>query len=173
MMARLTAEQRRQRRPSNGRRRNKGPERGLHKLSVQKPFCSPAKYEVLQALEPYGIKVHRCIDVPAMVSVKDFARLMKVELREFENLRYGPMAITLLPMACQANVWVSEAQANWAEYLIERTQRLAVVGGSMNGNNRRWADQHDGKMPRPWVEKSCKEGQDIWQQVKQIKEGNR
>ena len=168
-MARLTAEQRRQgrqRRPSNGRKRSKGPSRGLHRLSVQKPVCSLPRAIVMQALQPYGVRIHGYEESTVEASKKSIARIMAINPRKFDG-------IESLPLAYQADVWVSEAQANWAEYLLERTQKLAVVDGSVNGKNRQWADQHDGEMPKPWVEKSCQEGQAIWRQVKQIKESNR
>lgn len=161
----------------------------VHTFTVQKPFCSPARSVIMSALQPYGVPVLALTESVSKISIKDYAKLAKIELRTFENLKYGPGAVVFLPLAMEARVTVPAQQAQWAEYLLERTMRLAVTGGRINKDNRRWADQHGGNMPTPWdaqegkayarqqerlhrpgqgeawIESSCKEGNDVWQAV--------
>jgi hypothetical protein len=138
-----------------------------HTFTIQKPFCCGPAALVRDALEPYGVKIISLSpDRTTTVSVKNFAQLMRIEFKRFDNLRYGPgMFLMALPLAMQCTVTVRKAQAEWAEYLIERTKRMCVVGGNINSKNRDWANRHDGKMPKPWIEKSCSSGNDLWQQV--------
>lgn len=144
----------------------------VHTFTVQKPFCCGPRQLIMQALEPYGVKIISLgEDQRVNVSVKDYAQIAKIELKRMENLRYGPMAVMWLPMAMQCTVTVRKSQAEWAEYLIERSKRMCVVKGGINSKNRDWANRHDGKMPRPWVEKSCSEGNSIWKQVSDIQKG--
>lgn len=143
-----------------------------HTFTVQKPFCCEPRQLVMQALEPYGVKIISLgEDHQVNISVKDYAQLAKIELKRMENLRYGPMAVMFLPMAMACDVTVRKSQAEWAEYLIERSKRMCVVKGGINSKNRDWANRHDGQMPRPWVEKSCSEGNGIWSQVNDIQRG--
>lgn len=143
----------------------------VHTFTVQKPFCCGPRQLVMQALEPYGVKILSLgPDERVNISVTNYAQLAKIELKRMENLRYGPMAVMWLPMAMQCTVTVKKSQAEWAEYLIERSKRMCVVGGRINSKNRDWANAHDGQMPRPWVEKSCSEGNSLWSQVSSIKQ---
>lgn len=135
-----------------------------HTLTVQKPYCAPARNMVLGLCEEYGVKIFSLSeDRTVNVSIRNWAQIARIELKHMENLRYGPGALLWLPMAIQCQVEVSKAQAGWAEYLIERTMKMCVVGGRINAKNRDWATAHDGQLPRPWVEKNCTEGQAIWQ----------
>lgn len=163
-----------------------------HTLTVRKPFCCPAQKIVHDALQPYGVRVLGFSENGVQLNIRDFARMMKTELRTFENLKYGPAAVMWLPLAIEANVTVAKAQASWAEYLLERTGRLIVVGGRVNEKNRQWADRHNGKMPtpwaddtaqrlraidaqiqvgiaqgQPWIESGCKSGHGVWQAANQ------
>ena len=144
----------------------------VHTFTVQKPFCCGPRQLIIQALQPYGVKIVSLgHDERVNISIKDYAQLAKIELKRMENLRYGPMAVMWLPMAMQCTVTVRKSQAEWAEYLIERSKRMCVVKGGINSKNRDWANRHDGQMPRPWVEKSCSEGNSIWKQVSDIQRG--
>ena len=165
---------------------------GTHTLTVRKPFCCPAHDIIRNALEPYGVKIIRQGETTMQANLRDVARMMKVEFKTFENLKYGPIAIMWLPIAIQSTVTVPKAQAGWAEYLLERTGRLVVVGGRVNSRNREWADRHNGRMPvawqdsqaarimgidkkimaeiergRPWLESGCKAGHGQWGTVNQ------
>lgn len=137
-----------------------------HRFTVQKPFCCPFGDLIERTLTPYGVKIisvsrSRTVNV----SIADYAQMVRIELKTFENLRYGPAALMFLPLAVQCDLVVKKSQAEWAEYLIERSRRMCVVGGRINAKNRDWANQHGGQMPRPWVEKDCSEGNAIWSQV--------
>lgn len=160
---------------------------GYHTFTVQKPFCAPCRDFVYTALEPYGIPVFNYSEKATGLSIKDAAKLWKIELRTFENLKYGPGAATFLPFAQQATFSVPKAQASWAEYLIESTGRLCVTGGRIDAKNRKWGDRRLGKMPtpwdkragvqyaqsriqppengKPWIESSCSAGKKLWQEV--------
>lgn len=160
----------------NTQRRKTSAPQGTHTFTVQKPYCTPARDIIYTALHSYGVRIERYSEGISIISLADAAKLMKIELRQMENLRYGPAAITFLPMSIQAKVTVPARQAGWAEYLMERTGRLAVTGGKVDRRNRGWADQHGGKMPAPWgrplqppgkgeawIEAGCAKGHAAWQ----------
>lgn len=112
---------------------------GSHSFTVQKAYCTPAKAVILQSLNTYGVPVSNYKE-----------RVLGAEVG--------------LPIAQQATFTVPAQQANWAEYLMERTGELAVVGGRIDGRNREWAFSYDGKMPKPWIEPDCAEGHKAWRE---------
>lgn len=142
-------------------------------ITVAKPYCSPARSIITGALEPYGVKIHGIRERVIKVSLSDFARRMKIELKTFENLKFGPGAPFFLPMAVHAKVTVNAGAAAWAEYLLLRTGKLYVPGQYVDPRNQAWAEKHGGTMPpawgegKPWLEASCKEGVDVWQPIKE------
>lgn len=134
-------------------------------LTVAKPFCAPARYIVTATLPKYGVKILSYKERTHFVSVKDFMRRMRIEMRQGENLQYGPFAAPgFLAMAQVAKVKVKRSQAVWAEYLILRTGQLYIQGEYQHPRNQEWAERHGGRMPPawkdgvPWVEASCSEG---------------
>lgn len=142
-------------------------------ITVAKPFCAPARNIITGALQPYSVKIHSIQEHTKLISIRDFARRMKVELRTFENLQYGLAAPGFLPTAIIANVTVNEAAAAWAEYLLLRTGLLYVPGRYADPRNEQWAARHGGQMPpawekgQPWIERTCSEGMQQWQAVKE------
>jgi len=121
-----------------GASRQRGPARtdqGTHNFTVQKAYCTPARAVILQALNTYGVPV--------------------------SNYKEYVKGGTIRPIAQEATFSVPKQQAVWAEYLMERTRRLAVVGGRIDGRNREWAGRYDGRMPVPWMEDGCGEGRSI------------
>ncbi len=166
--------------------------RRLHQFTVQKPFCTPARGLVLTALNPYGVPIHGYRESLRVVSLRNAAKLLGVELRTFENLRYG----MLLPLAIQARFSVPSAQAAWAEGLLWSTGRLVVTGGSF-GSLADWGKRRGGRMPKPWnargswqysqtrqgtlqpppdgqpwIEEGCHEGKEVWRAVLRAAERN-
>lgn len=144
-------------------------------ITVAKPFCSPARDIITAAFAPYGVKVHGIKEHTRLLSLHDFARRMRVELRTHENLKYGPAAAPFfLPMAIIAEVTVNEKAAAWAEYLLLRTGLLYVPGKYVNRRNEEWAAKHGGAMPpawnngQPWIERSCSDGIAQWQEAKAV-----
>lgn len=115
---------------------------GSHKFTVQKAYCSPAKAIIMQLSETYGVKVS---------NYKEHV------------LKMGPLD---LPYAQEATFTVKAGDGvpNWAEYLMERTGKLEVVKGRIDGRNREWAGPYDGKMPKPWIEQECAEGHKAWKE---------
>ena len=73
---------------------------------------------------------------------------MKIEVKTFENLKYGPLAPGFLPMAIRAKFGVPKSRANQAEYWLWRTRRLIVIDGTINERNKVSAIKHNGQMPR-------------------------
>lgn len=122
----------------------------LHHFVVQKPFCAPCRDLLLTALNPYGIPVHNFSERVTKTSIKDLAKRLRIEASTLENVKYGPGFIGYLPMAMECEFDVSAKQASWAEYLIESTNRLIVVSGSVNRKNRQWGNRRNGKMPVAW-----------------------
>lgn len=137
----------------------------VHTFTVQKPYCCPAAPLIRRALETYGVKIINLgADSNVMLDPRDFLTQAKMRSPN-EPWATGLIGTAMLPLAVQCKVTVRKSQAEWAEYLLERTKRLYVIGGRINSKNRDWADRHNGKMPRPWIEKSCSEGNGIWSQV--------
>ena len=153
----------------------------LHTLTVQKPFCAPCRDRLLTAFyieddtgKPrdgdarYGVPLYNLRESVRTVSVPDAAKLWKIELKDRENLKYGPMAVMWLPTAWQATFDVPAQQAKWAEYLCERIG-LAVVRGSVDSTARRNADKYNFKPPPRWdgrdvqIETTCSDGMALWQ----------
>lgn len=130
---------RQRRTPSNDRR----PSAKLHSFTVQKPYCCPCRDIVMTALDTYGIKVY------------DF----------MEHLDYVEFLGGKVPAYHIATFKVSGKQASWAEYLLRRTRRLTIAKGSVDGRNEAWATKWEGKMPKPWIEKSCSDGKEIWRKA--------
>lgn len=149
-------------------------------ITVAKPYCAPARDIVMTALQPYGVKVFGYKERTDFAELRGFLRRMKIEVRTWENLQYGPAAPGFLPMACVADVTISEKQAAWAEYLMLRTGKLYVPGEYVNKRNADWAARHGGQMPtawkdgQPWIEKSCSEGKAAWGPIRNaMKKGKR
>lgn len=145
---------------------------GTRVITVAKPFCAPARDIITGAFQPYGIKMHGYREEVQKVSLQGFARRMKLEMRTFENLKFGPAAVIFLPMAVVAHVTVSEKAAAWAEYVLLRTGKLYVPGEYVNARNEEWASKHGGKMPPAWgegkplIESSCSAGKAAWGPVR-------
>lgn len=150
-----------------------GPE--LQTITVAKPYCTPARYLITAACQKYGIRIYKYSERTKFMAIKDFMRRMQVEIREGENLQYGPWAAPgFLAMAQVAKVTVSQKQAGWAEYILLRTGKLYVPGEYVNPRNQEWAERHKGVMPpawhedKPWVEQGCSEGVDQWRYLRKI-----
>ncbi len=141
-------------------------------ITVAKPFCSPARNIITAAFQPYGIKMYGYREEVKKISLRDFARRMRVEMRTFENLKFGIAAPLFLPMAVWAHVEVSEKAATWAEYVLLRTGKLYVPGRYVNARNEEWASRHGGQMPPAWgegkplIESSCSTGKEVWRPIK-------
>lgn len=142
-------------------------------LHIAKPYCMPSRPIIMKALQPYGVKVYSVHEQVHKISLHDFMRRMRVEVRNWENLKFGPAALMWLPGAWHAEVVVNEAAAAWAEYLLLRTGKLYVPGAYQNPRNQQWAAQHGGQMPpawgkgQPWIERTCSEGMQQWAAVKE------
>ncbi len=141
-------------------------------LNIAKPFCLPARGIIEPLFAKYGVKLYDIKEKTLLISPLDFVRRMKIELRNWENLKFGPAALMWLPMALQAKVTVKTSQARWAEYLMIRTGRLYVPGRYFDQRNQAWAEKHNGNLPpawhdkKPWIERSCKEGVEKWKVLK-------
>jgi hypothetical protein len=152
----------------------------MHTITVQKPFCAPCRDRLLTALyladaphqtggdKRYGVPIYNLRERPVVVSIKDAAKLWRIEMHDQENIKYGFGAIMFLPTAYQASFEVPIQQAKWAQYLCERIG-LAVVSGGLDANARRNADRYNFKPPPRWdgrnvqIETTCSEGVELWQ----------
>lgn len=162
----------------------------LHYFTIEKPYCCPARDIVTATLHPIGIPIFEFREWIEKEALDTFAERMKVEVKTFENLQYGPLAPGFLPMAIRATFAVPKSRANQTEYWIWRTRRLIVIGGEINPRNKISAIRHNGKMPRasdplkgqayarslqgetgshtPMLESSCKQAQALWDQVNKM-----
>lgn len=149
-------------------------------LHMAKPYCMPSRPIITKALQPYGVKIYSIREQVHKISMGDFLRRMRVEVRNWENLKFGPAALVWLPGAWHVEIVVNEAAAAWAEYLLLRTGKLYVRGEYQNPRNQQWAAKHGGHMPpawkdgkAPWIETSCSDGVDAWQQIKAATEAQK
>lgn len=204
MRQRQTADERREQRrnqptrtrptrTNTAQRRETGWNGELHEFVVQKPFCSPCRSNVYTALQPYGVPIFDYEEWEDSVSIAHMAKLWKIELKTFENLKYGPVGLAFLPMAQSAKFKVPANRARWAYYLLRSSGRLAVTGGQQ----REWSnDSAADHLPRAWdmqagvqaavaaeaavlvppgadkawVETNCSKGNEIWKQVQEIRD---
>lgn len=168
---------------------------GTHTFVVQKPFCCPAEAIIRNALEAYGVPLTNYSE--QIVESKDMAKRMQIERRTQENLKYGPVLFEIYKRkAIEATFTVPAAQAFFAEYLMESTGRLIVVGGKVDKRNRQWGEQRDGIMPvasdaakgrmyarsksgikqpdaAAWIEPTCTKQLEIISKAEQAKKGKK
>lgn len=131
-----------------------------HTFLVQKAFCCPPGPIIEQALQTYGVKILKLGQCRVVkMSLAEAVKMNRISTMDPERANLS------LPLAMQCEVTVKQVQAEWAEYLMERTKRLYVVRGNINSKNRDWARAHDGVMPRPWIEKECSEGNQVWRKA--------
>ena len=165
----------------------------LHTFMVEKPFCCPPNELIEAALHPVGIPVFELKSWIENMALDTFAKRMKIEMKTFENLKYGGLAPGYLPMAFRATFKVPKTRANQAEYLMLSTQRLIVIDGMVNHKNEAWAARRGGKMPRasdpqrgrayamrqqdanykymppsPAYESACIQAKELWAQVEKL-----
>lgn len=190
------------RRPTQKRcKRRKQSEQGLHAFKVEKPFCAPCTVAVAELSNKYELPIYGYKESVSQTSIKDFARKMRMELKSFENLKYGPAAIAFLPLACTATFQVPKARARWFEDIINYDGRLQIVEGTIDPKS--YARGKRGKIRYAWkeradyqgsvgaggiksykmagmevgqspqVESNCKKGNAIWKQVDKIVKENR
>ena len=115
-----------------------------HTFTVQKAYCCQPGPIIEQALQTYGVKLLKL--GPCHVVKMSMAEALKMNRISTLDPEKANLA---LPLAMQCTVTVKQVQAEWAEYLMERTKRLYVVKGNINSKNRDWASAHNGVMPRP------------------------
>lgn len=166
----------------------------LHTFTVEKPFCCPPDQIIMAALHPVGIPIFNMKSWVESTAIETMAKRMKIEVKTFENLKFGPLAPGFLPMAFRATFSVPKTRANHAEYLLLSTQRLIVINGSVNAKNEKWAAQRNGRMPRasdpargeayalraqaengklssprqPAYESTCDQAKELWAQVDKL-----
>lgn len=141
-------------------------------LTFAKPYCAPARGIIEPVLAKYGVKVYAYSEGLRMANpLTLLAKESKLDPRAFDDMAASfPLQ---LPTAQVAKVTVSEKAAAWAEYLLLRTNQVYRVGRYINKRNEAWAARHGGQMPpawhegKPWIERTCSEGVNAWQQVKE------
>lgn len=169
----------------------------LHEFTVTKPFCAPCRSTLQQLSDKFEIPLYEYREGVSVLSVKNLAKRLRIELRTFENLKYGPMAPGFLPMANWARFKVPLARARWFEDIINYDGRLLVQRGSLDAGSyargQRGAIRHawkelpgyDGPIgsggirsqkvlgmtlgEKPPIEKSCTAGKGLWEQVDKIR----
>lgn len=137
-------------------------------LTFAKPWCTPSRGIIEPVLRKYGVKVYGFSEAPRMANP---LMVLKMTSKIPGDLRF--VTPNALPIAQIAKITVSKEAAAWAEYLLLRTGKLHRIGGYINRRNQQWAAKYNGQMPpawdngTPWIETSCNDGIDAWQQVKQ------
>lgn len=117
--------------------------RGLHQFTVQKPYCTPSRAIVMNALQPYAIPVYGFSETVNRAKVKDLVEIKKLNGQEPD---YGDV-----PLSQSASFAVPSTMAGWAEDLLVSTGRLAVTKGHVPGRGvDGWAKGRGGNMPTPW-----------------------
>ncbi len=198
---RTTAADRRQKRTSRTRatpeeRRDAGRvskwDGTLHMFEVQKPLCAPCRSRVYGALYKYAVPIFRYEEWTARMSIREAATLWKIELKTFENLKYGPVFFGFVGTSQCARFYVPDTQARWAFRLL-RSNLLAVTkGGKDLKTGKSWRNDAFGEMPiawnaetairhavnreltppgegQAWVESNC-EDKEVWEQIRKIRE---
>lgn len=126
-------------------------DQGVHEFTIQKPYCSPARGYLLTAFEPYNIPMLDYHEEVKKANLLAIPRLMMMPTEEHES--YGAMIERMaFPKAQEATFTVPAQAAEWAEYLIERTQRFVIIRGVVNAKNQEYGRRHGGLMPRAWGE---------------------
>lgn len=98
---------------------------GTELIRVAKPWCTPARPVALSALQPYHVAI------------------LSFDERIVRDLDGNNLFI-------EASIRVKREQAEWAEYLLLRTNRFQLVSRPINPKNKRWAARYAGRMPTPW-----------------------
>lgn len=152
-------------------------------ITVQKPYCAPARQQILTALQPRGVIVaDNDIDERMMAtSPKDIAQRMKIEFRTLENIKYAGVGLaTYLPYAIQADVRVRTSQAKWAEYCLAASGNFVILRG-VDRKSAKAGYRRNGNLPtttngketiayvqaktgtlRPQIEPGCSKGLKAW-----------
>jgi len=174
-------------------RRESGWNGELHKFTVQKPYCTPCRSHVYTALQPFGVPIFDYEERTENISIMHMAEVWKIELRTFENLKYGPIGLTFLPMAQAASFSVPANRARWVYYLLRSSGRVAVTGGKRSewDNDARGAklptawDKRAGVQAamaaemkvlvppgenKAWIESSCTDGNEMWKMVQKVRD---
>ena len=105
-------------------------------IRVAKPWCTPARDAVYNALQTYGIHILSYSE--DVVTVDGERKTYNQALRD----RDGAFI--------EAQVEVRTTQAEWAEYLLLRTRKFRLMSTPINPKNAAWAAKHNG-MPVPWT----------------------
>lgn len=143
-------------------------------LTFAKPWCTPSRGIIEPVLQKYGVKVYGFSEAPKMANP-----LMVLRMSSKIPGDGGIKMPQALPIAQVAKITVSKDAAGWAEYLLLRTGKLHRVGGYINRRNEQWATRHGGQMPpawnngTPWIESSCSNGVEAWQEVKEVAQNAR
>lgn len=162
------------------------PKRMYTEIVVQKPYCAPARGKILTALQPRGVIVgpQDIREQVVLTSVKTLLQRFKIELKTWENLKYGgPIGLAMfMPKAVQATVKVRTTQAAWAEYLLAASGHFTIEKG-VDRKQREAGYRRNGDMPTPWdgaetrayvkqqrqddtplIDADCREGNALWSQ---------
>lgn len=107
---------------------------GTHTFTVEKPYCSPCRTKILQALQPFGVVVLNqdtsMNERVVKTDIKSLAQRFRIELKTFENIKYGGIGLLqYLPQANQAEVVVRKTQAGWAEDLLVASGWFIIING--------------------------------------------
>lgn len=153
----------RQRRQAGSRRGQSKPKRkaGSRKqssgqwvnMAVVKPLCTPTKAYLMQILPPYAVeyKGYREHVMNTTTGAKIPCGTSQVSICAAIGLMGG---LSVIGNVVQCGTFkVKKEQANWATYLIERSQKLEVIKGTNIENNRRTGRRYGGWMPTRWRDK--------------------
>lgn len=162
----------------------------LHRFTVEKPFCTPCRSILIPLAEKYEIPMYNYEEGVNKISLREVAKRMRVELKTFENLKYGNAAVVYLPMSCWATFDVPAARARWFEDIIHYSRRCYVTKGTIDPKSfdrgwkgeirHAWKEQpgYRGRVGTggirgsgPQVEATCKQGKDLWDQVSKLAKG--
>ena len=120
-----------------------------HTFTLHAPCCAPARNSIEPMLAQYGIiqswgeHYHLGTDkklTTSWVAVNP------------QNMRQ-PYSLVQ-----QVELTVNKAAAKWVETLL-RTQNFASVakGSVVDANVKRWVEDRNGRLPKPWIATSCEE----------------
>lgn len=134
-------------RPAGKRKTKAKAASGRHTFTLHAPICSPPRDVLEKALTTYGVKDQEWGTNMQMLSNKALSPSFVFADPENPNRPYT--------IGQRVTLTVNKSQAEWTEYLLLRKNFCDVVAGNVNSKNRQWADRHDGKMPKPWIDSKC------------------
>lgn len=122
---------------------------GKHTFTLHAPICCPPRNSIEPMLKQYGI-IQQWGTHYHLNSVKALTNSYQFPNPEKPNQPYS--------IAQQVELTVNKQAARWVETLLRTQNFCSVAQGSVaDANVKRWTDDRNGRLPKPWIATSCEE----------------